>query len=310
MAENRTYLVLGANGFIGSHIVDQLAAKENVTVRAFDRFSRDPQFIDKPNVEVYKGDIFDAESVAKALEGVDYVMHSFSATTPFISENDPYIDISQNLTTSVKIFELCVKANVKKISFISSGGVVYGLAAEKGIVHETDAPLPVSPYGINKLAIEHYLEYFKRKQGLQYVVYRLTNPYGPRQYAKNNQGVIPTFLNKVRNDEELVILGDGNASRDYIYIEDAVRMMVDTFEQPNQHNIYNIGSGQETSVNQIIDGIKSLNPDKDIRVKYTEAPKTFLTKTQVSIDRYVSEYGQPALLSLGEGLTKTVNFDK
>ena len=303
---NKTYLILGANGFIGSHLVDSFARQDGVTVRAFDRFSNEPQFHDQQNVEVCKGDIFNEDDIQRALEGVDYVIHSFSATTPFTSDNNPFLDITDNVENSVKLFELCTKAGVKKIGFISSGGAVYGTAAEKGIVSESDAPFPVSPYGIGKLAIEHYLEYFKRKNGLDYIVYRLTNPYGPRQLMKKSQGVIPAFIHNIEQDEPITVYGDGTTTRDFIYIEDATKMIVDSFEKPNRHSVYNIGSGRETSLNQILDSLKVLIDHKDIEINYTDAPKTFLSKTQVSTDRYDNEFGKPVLTDLHEGLRKTI----
>lgn len=304
--QNKTYLVLGGNGFIGSHFVDVLASDSSNDVRAFDRFSKEVQFITKPNVHILKGDIYNEKEISDALNGVDYVIYAFSATTPFTSDNDPFLDITNNIQNSVKIFKLCSEANIKKVGFISSGGAVYGTAAEKGVVSEDDAAYPVSPYGIGKLAIEHYLEYFKRKEGLEYVVYRLTNPYGPRQHTKNNQGVIPAFINNINEGKPIMVYGDGSASRDYIYIEDAARMIIESFEKPNNYPVYNIGSGQETSLNEIIDTLRQIFKDRTVEVTHNDAPKTFLTKTQVNVDRFQNEFGTPSLTNLYDGLTKTI----
>lgn len=298
------YLILGANGFVGSYLVEQLARKRGVKVRAFDSFNRDPQFEVNDRIEIIKGDMFSNRSLRAAVKGATYVLHSFSATTPFISDNDPYADITRNLLRSVQLFEMCVKAGVKKVGFISSGGAVYGTTAEKKVVDEDDAPLPVSPYGINKLAIEHYLEYFKRKHGLEYVTYRLTNPYGPRQVMRHKQGVIPIFFNKIMQDEEITVFGDGSMSRDYIYIEDAIKMMVTSFER-GKHTLYNIGRGEQTSLNDIIDELRGLL-HKDVRVAYKEAPKTFLQRTDVSIDRFCEEFGCPKFVSLHDGISKFI----
>jgi len=302
MQKTPTYLVIGANGFVGSHIVDKLA-EQGVRVRAFDRFSRAPQFREHPNIEVIKGDFFDDNALRSAIVGVDYVLHSFSATTPFISDSNPYIDITDNLMRSVKIFDICASEGIKKIGFISSGGAVYGsLAEQKVATTEDDPALPVSPYGINKLAIECYLEYFKRKHGTDYVVYRLTNPYGPRQIAKNKQGVIPTFLERIKKNEEITIYGDGTTSRDYIFCEDAAAMITNSFMRDTKHSLYNIGSGKQTSLNEIIDALRELVPG-DIKVTYADEPKTFLHRTGVNVERFVTEFGQPQLTSLHDGLT-------
>jgi len=305
MSDTKHCLVLGANGFVGSYIVERLAAQTDVTVRAFDRFSRDPQFIKGDSIEVFKGDFFSDDDIKRALEGVDMVLHSFSATNPFVSDKNPYLDITNNLLRSVQIFDMCIQAGVKKIGFISSGGAVYGSVGEEKIMSEEDSPLPVSPYGINKLAIEYYLEFFKRKYGTKYVVYRLSNPYGPRQLLKNNQGVIPAFLGKIRNHEPLTVYGDGTSSRDYIFAPDAANMIATSFMRDNVYSVYNIGRGEQTSLNEIIDTLRELS-HAEVTVNYEETPRTFLQRTGVSIGRYESEYGKQSFTSLQEGIKKTI----
>jgi UDP-glucose 4-epimerase len=298
-------LVIGANGFIGSHIVDNLSSHSNLIIRALDRYTRKPQFIPNASIEIIKGDLFDDDVIMNAMKNVDYLIHSFSATNPFVSDNDPYTDITDNLLRNVKIFELASKNDVKNIGFISSGGAVYGGVADNRAVEETEAPLPISPYGVNKLASEYYLEYFKRKFGIDYTIYRLTNPYGPRQITKNNQGVIPLFIEKILNDEELTIYGDGSSSRDYIYMPDAADMIVSSFRGTRKYNIYNIGSGIQTNINDIILSLSELT-NKIPRVKYVDAPKTFLAHTRVSNNRFITEFGERTLTSLQYGLKMTL----
>src|SRR5512133_2872613 len=110
MSKQKTYLILGANGFIGSHLVDRFAAQPEIIVRAFDRFNTPLQFKERENVQVIGGDIFDDRALKRVLEGVDYVIHSFSATTPATTDNDPYTDITHNLLRSVQIFSACVES--------------------------------------------------------------------------------------------------------------------------------------------------------------------------------------------------------
>jgi UDP-glucose 4-epimerase len=297
-------VVMGANGFIGSHLVDRLASQEQWHIRAYDRFSRAPQFHDSTQVTQIKATIDDNRAIGKALDGAQYLIHTLSATTPFVSDSNPYTDIHSLLRT-IEIFEMAIKKGVTKIVFISSGGAVYGRSAEAGVAHEGIVPQPVSPYGICKLSIEYYLEYFKRKYGTEYVVYRLSNPYGPRQIVKQNQGVIPAFLHKIFHDEDITIFGDGSMSRDYIYIEDAVAMIADTFSKPNKHAVYNVGSGQQTTLNEIVSELKRIL-NKDVSVLYKDAPQTFLHKTTISIERFCEEFGSPRLTSFAEGLSQTI----
>ncbi|MDB5167021.1 MAG: UDP-glucose 4-epimerase [Candidatus Saccharibacteria bacterium] len=297
-------LVIGANGFVGSHLVDELA-EAGYAVRAFDRFSGPAQFKKSDQVEVFVGDIFDDQAIHEALDGIDYVFHSFSATTPFASDNDPYGDITLNMLRNVQIFEQCVEAKVKKVMFMSSGGAVYGTLSEHKEANEMDAPIPVSPYGIGKLGTEYYLAYFNRKYGMKSISYRLTNPYGPRQPSHSKQGVIPIFIGKIKAGEDLTVYGDGTSSRDYIYIRDATKMIVESFVKA-EHHTYNIGSGRQTNLNEIIESIEEAT-GLSAKVSHLEAPKTFLQNAQVSINRFTEEFGVVSNTALTDGLKKIIS---
>lgn len=297
-------LVLGGNGFIGSHVVDQLVAGGGMRVRVLDPFVRPPQFQSSRMVQEIPGDAYDARALAKALVGVDYVVHSLPATAPFVADTNPYADI-ENLRRSVEVFERCVAAGIRKIAFVSSSGAVYGLQTERKAAAESDLPLPVSPYGICKLATEHYLGYFRRKYGMAYVVYRLSNPYGPRQPFKVAHGVVPAFLRSYLIDEEITIQGDGSASRDYIYVEDAARMIAGSLRRDNRHSVYNIGSGQQTTLNDIVAALEQMLCGK-LRATYLAAPRTTLQRTDITVRRFREEFGEPTITLFADGLRKTV----
>lgn len=306
MSKQKRCLVLGANGFIGSHIVDSLVGM-NYKVIAYDRFSHTQGFKANDNISLVKGDIFDADNLASSLVGVDYVFHCFSATTPYTSDNDPYSDITQNLLNSVKIFELCAKANIQKLIYISSGGSIYGETAEYGhAAREDDPALPISPYGISKLATERYLAYFKRKYNLDHLIYRLSNPYGPRQMTKHNQGVVPRFIENISAGETISLYGDGTSARDYIFIEDAVRLISETFQKRTRHTIYNLGSGQPTTLEDMIHAIEHACGTK-AKVEYVDEPLTFVHKSQIDVTRFRDEFHLEAHTSLNDGILKTVS---
>jgi UDP-glucose 4-epimerase len=299
-----TYLVLGGNGFIGSHLVDRLAGREGVAVRALDVFNQEPRFVPNPAVTAVRGSAYDATDLAGALDGVDVVVHCLSATSPFTADSDPYADID-GLRRSVEIFDRCVAAGVGKIGFVSSGGAVYGALTETKIAAEDDVPMPVSPYGMCKLATEHYLEYFNRKYGTRYVVYRLSNPYGPRQPIKPGHGVVSTFLRAVREGTPLTLLGDGTASRDYIYVEDAAAMIADTLPLDNIHPVYNVGSGEQTSLGDIVAALETAVGTR-LAVRYEPAPRTTLQRTSISVDRFEAEFGRGDRTDLCTGLARTI----
>lgn len=302
MAEN--IVVLGANGFVGSHLVDRLSHEPDTEIYCFDRFSRPQAFEDKPNVHKVTGDFFNDEDIDRVLKFGGYLVHCFSSTNPRISDTDPYADI-ELLQQNVRVFEKAIEYGVKKIAYVSSGGAVYGQSEMGKAAAEDDRTQPVSPYGIGKLATENYLAYFKQKYDTPYIVYRLTNPYGPGQVFKNGLGVVPAFIEKIKNDEPITVLGDGEASRDYVFVSDAVEMIADSLFKDNEHDVYNIGSGKQTSLNEIIHVLEGCI-GKKIQVEYKDAPATFLKRTDVSIERFCQEFEDPHLTNLEDGIAKTI----
>lgn len=297
-------LVLGANGFIGSHLVDSLVEAGH-SVRAFDRFSSGVvKFKESPKVEVMAADYLNRADLKEALKGVKYVFHFISTTTPVTAENDPVIDIETNIRMSVELFQLCVDAKVKRVLFASTGGAIYG-ASDHSIAHnENDPTFPVSPYAIGKLTIENYLRYFSTKFGLDYVVYRIANPYGERQPLRRKQGVIPIFLDQVRNDLPLTIYGNGGMVRDYIYVKDVADMICGVFERSHKYNTYNIGSGSGNTLNDIVGAIREVT-GKKVKTNHEPVPATFVDKVILDVSRFEDEFGIRPQTPLLEGIRAT-----
>lgn len=305
-------LILGANGFIGQHLTNSLHNLGH-TITAFDRFSsfakqNEQPFHDLANVTAISGDFFARNELRELLHGVDYVFHLVTATTPAVSNGDPFIDIDTNIRTSIELFELCVEMGVKKVIFPSSGGTVYG-EPSVDIINELVAPQPRSPYGIGKLAIEHYLRYFKANHGLDYIVYRIANPYGPGQNIHGRQGVVPIFMSNILDNKPIKIFGDGSMVRDYLYISDLVDMIVKSFEKPNQYAEYNLGSGQGQSVNELVRAIEQCSGQKFTK-EFTEAPSTFVHKSVLDTTRFLNEFGVSPGVDLNDGIRRTWDYVK
>ncbi len=293
-------LVLGGNGFLGSGLVDELVARgHDVTV--FDRFSRmPPAFAEGPRT--IAGDFLDAEAVSRAVDGHELVFHFLSATTPASADGDPARDVRDNIAPSISLFESCVHAGVERLYFASTGGAIYGDTT--GAVTEEMRPAPVSPYAIGKLAIEGYLAYFERKHGLASTSFRISNPYGPRQRPHDSHGVIPTFLSRAAAGEQLSIYGDGTATRDFVYADDAVRMIVDVVGRQPAHPVYNIGSGVGTTIAQVLDIVREVTGHTP-PVEYLPEPPTFVHRSVLDTSRYEREFGAATLVGLREGIERT-----
>jgi len=242
-------LVLGGNGFIGSHLVDELLASGH-SVRVFDRF---PEKYRPPisNVDYRTGNFGDAFSMAEALQGIDVVFHLISTTVPGTSNLNPVADINDNLISTVVLLDQMIKIGIKRIVYLSSGGTVYG--KPNIIPIPENHPLnPICSYGVVKVAIENYLKMYQELYGLQPTIIRPSNPFGPRQGHDGVQGVIATFISKLFHNHPIKVWGDGSIIRDYMSVTDLVRLCVITSEM-NYCDIFNAGSGNGVSVTEIIE---------------------------------------------------------
>ncbi|MGO4595424.1 NAD-dependent epimerase/dehydratase family protein [Leifsonia sp. 2TAF2] len=294
-------VVIGANGFIGSHLVDGLSAAGH-TVRAFDRFSsRRPTFV--APAETMVGEFLSRGDIEAAVTGQDYVFHFLSTTTPATAASDPTLDIRTNLAQTVELLEASVHAGVRRVYFASTGGAIYGDQG-KTVYSENDPTAPASPYAIGKLAIEQYLRFFRVTHGLQSTALRISNPYGTRQHPSKKQGLIPIALRQILSGKPVVQFGDGTMVRDYIYVEDLVRMIVPMVEREPEHEVYNIGSGSGHSVNEVLDALRRVTTI-DFDIEERDKPATFVDHVVLDGSRYRSEFGDVDVTALDEGIRRT-----
>jgi len=274
-------LVLGGDGFLGSHFVDQ-AVSLGHEVTVFDRFpyqvSRNLEH-QRRTVRFVSGEFANRDDLSKALEDKDIVYHFICTTNPAESWNDPFIEIEENLRTSIRLFELAVNKGVKKIVFPSSGGTVYG--PQKKPVDEKAVPRPLSPYGITKLATEHFLHYYREHGGIEMDIYRIGNAYGPRQPIKRPQGVIAVWMQDILNGSEIHVYGDQNTLRDYIYIGDVVFLMTHSLNNLASSGVYNLGSGMGTSIIRLLEIFQTVVHEP---IQYCIHPRRSLDNASIVLD--------------------------
>jgi UDP-glucose 4-epimerase len=295
-------LVIGANGFLGSHILDELVRRGH-EVTAFDRFSSEKPLYATQDVTTFTGNFLNRADLASALVGQEFVFHFVSTTTPLSAENDPTLDVRTNVASSIDLLGLCVEAGVQKVYFASTGGAIYGDQSGAPLT-ELSLPQPVSPYAIGKLTIERYLHYFERKYGLRSVALRISNPYGPGQRSNKVQGVIPIFLRRVHQGLPLTVYGDGSMVRDYVYVTDAAQMIVDTVQLDTHHSLYNIGSGVGASVTALVAAISEVT-GRVPEIVHASVPPTFVDHAVLDVGRFRAEFGQADAVSLHEGIERT-----
>jgi UDP-glucose 4-epimerase len=297
-------LVLGGNGFIGSHLVDKLLIEGN-SVRVFDKNEEHFRpFL--PNVEYHLGEFGNRGLLLEALEGIDIVVHLISTTLPKTSNDDPVFDVKSNIIETLFLLEQCVFKKIKKIIFTSSGGTVYGVP-EIVPVKEIHPTNPICSYGICKLTIEKYLFLFKQLHGLDFTIIRPSNPYGSRQNPFGIQGAIPVFLGKISQNKPIQIWGNGGIVRDYIYIEDLVNAIYSSIINTTPSNIFNIGSGTGHSLNNLIAVMKMVT-GRDVDVTYAKPRSYDVPEIFMDIGRAKDELNWKPAKSLEFGIQKTWEF--
>ncbi len=293
-------LVLGGTGFIGSHLVDALlAAGHQVRV-----YSRSPERARPvlPEVDYRLADFADVSALAEAITGVEVVFHLISTTVPSTSNRDPIFDIESNLVGTVRLLQLLRDSGVRRLLYLSSGGTVYGIPESVPIPE--DHPLrPICSYGVVKVAVENYLHMFGALHGLNYVVLRPSNPYGERQGHFGVQGIIGTFLNKIRRGEELEVWGDGSLVRDYLAVEDLARLCVLAAES-DRVGVYNAGSGRGYSVKDILQAIEAV-VGLPLPVNWRDSRSFDVPRIVLDIDRARRDFGWQPGIDLASGIGST-----
>ena len=240
-------LVTGGAGFIGSHVTDRLidAGAEVVVV---DNLSSGRRGTVNPRARLHAMDIGD-EGIRQLFEHehFDCVDHHAAQMNVRRSVDDPIFDARVNILGSLNLLQAAVATGVKKFVFASTGGAIYGeqLTFPADETHQT---WPMSPYGIAKLAVEKYLAFYREVYGLSYTALRYANVYGPRQDPHGEAGVVAIFGQRLLAHEPAIINGDGEQTRDFVYVDDVVRANV-LAATTDLQGIYNVGTGIETSVN-------------------------------------------------------------
>jgi UDP-glucose 4-epimerase len=295
-------LVVGGNGFIGSHLVDGLLRRDwrvvvlDLYERRYDPIPEGVQFI--------RGDLSQSYLVREALVGVDTVFHLAWTTIHEVSNQDPSADVEANLVPSIHLLEACRQSKVQRVVFTSSGGTVYGPTSQLPIA-ETHLQNPVNGYGITKLAVEKYLHMFRHLYGLDYAVIRPSVPYGPRQNPLGRQGAIAVFLYRISRGLPLTIWGDGSVTRDYFYVGDLVAALIAAAEHPlDGERVFNVGGGREISLRDLVKRVEAVvGLEADVRY---EAARDFDVRRLWLDTRCAEEIlAWSPQVDLDEGLSRT-----
>lgn len=297
--------IIGSNGFIGSHLVNNLSKDKTVNLILFGRSNVslfDTQF------PYSKLELHDVEKLSKQFSSIDIVYYLASATIPATSWENPTIELQENLLPFINFTEVISTLGVKKIVYISSAGTIYGPSLNK--LNEESDKQPFSPYGIIKLTIEHFLNYFKAKYDINYDIYRVSNVYGEGQNTGHGLGIINTFIEQIISNQKIQIFGNGDNIRNYVYVKDVAEVLSHSLKlDTSVSNIYNIASNDTISINSLVSTLKKIIPI-EFEINYKEKRKSDNSTIDVDNAKILSEIPNMVFTDLENGIIKTYQFLK
>jgi UDP-glucose 4-epimerase len=304
------YLVTGGAGFIGSNLAHAIVARGE-SVRILDNFATGreeniAELVEKKQIDLIRGDMTDADTLSRAMKGIDFVLHQAAIPSVPRSIEDPLGGDIVNVHGTVMVLDAARQAGVKRVVYAASSSA-YGEKAPGDAKVETMLPSPLSPYAAAKLASEYYLQAFYHSYGLETVALRYFNIFGPRQDPKSQYAaVIPNFVTAALQGRAATIYGDGHTSRDFCFIDNAVEanLLACTAAGAAGH-VFNIACGESTSLLQVIDVIATIVGKRIPPVH--EPPRTGDIKHSLAdIGKARSILGYRASIKFAEGIERTI----
>ena len=298
-------VVVGANGFLGSHLVDQLV-RAGHEVAAIDRFRQGRhQFEEKPSA-IIATSLEDTAVIEKAFRGAEAVIDLLGASNPLMSVADPDFDRRETLPRQRLLTSVAEATGVGHYYFSSTGGAIYG-DSPKERNHEEDVPHPLTAYGLAKLEMERHLDDLRRRGSLASTVWRFANPYGPRQDPLKKQGLIAVALHHHLRGTPLPVMGGGVMVRDYLYVDDAISRAAAFLGRHTAHHTYNIGSGVGRSVTEVLAVISEV-VGEPLETVDVPLPPGFVARSVVDTTRFDEEFGHREDTPFVEGVRKTWEY--
>ena len=306
-------LVTGGAGFIGSHLVDRLLQLGHEVI-VVDNLATGYRHNLNPRAKFYEASLLDS-SLGEIFqrEKPDIVNHHAAQNDVRQSNADPVFDAQHNIIGSIRLIQCCIEHSVQKVIYASSGGTVYGEPIYLP-VDEAHPIAPISPYGISKHTVEHYLFLAAANAGLNYTVLRYANIYGPRQHPHGGAGVIAIFAESMLKGIPPTIFGDGSSTRDYLFISDAVEANLLALTDGDRE-IYHVSSGIEISLNELFCRLKqtlvsSTGPVDIVEMSpvYAESRLGEIHRIALNPEKIKGDLGWTPNISLQDGLAQTVLY--
>ena len=294
-------LVTGGCGFVGTNLIAHLNRIGGYEITVFDNESSGERaFLDGLDTKFIHGDLRDADAMIAAVEGQDAIVHLAADTQVIQSIEAPRYDFDVNVHGSVNLLEAMRQTGVRHLVNASTGGAILGDVAPP--VHEEMVAKPMSPYGASKLAVEGYASAYGACYGIKTVSLRFSNVYGPRSFHKGS--VVAQFFKQILAGEELVVYGDGNQSRDFVYVDDLSEGIRRGLEV-DRTDVIQLGVGVPTSINELIDAIGRTVGEDRVQVRYQPFRAGEIIHTYCDISKARKMLGYDPRTTLEDGLRRT-----
>jgi len=299
-------LITGGAGFIGSNLVDVLLAK-GYAVRILDDMStgkRSNLPMDNPKLELIEGDVADAALVAKVMDGCSAVVHLAAVASVQASVDDPVRTHQSNFIGTLNVCEAMRKAGIKRVVFASSAAV-YGNNGEGESIVEDTPKAPLTPYASDKLSSEYYLDFYRRQHGLEPIIFRFFNIYGPRQDPSSPySGVISIFSERVEKGLPITIFGDGEQTRDFVYVGDLVKILLQAIEAPDvEEGAINVGLNKAASIKQMLEALREVVGQLPV-ISYVPARPGDIRHSRADNSRLLARFELPEPTPFVDGLAR------
>ena len=311
--KDKSFLVTGGAGFIGSHIVERLLSDGAKKVRVLDNLSSGNRaniagFETNPAFEFIEGDIRDANICAQACEGINYVFHEAALVSVPRSIKEPEEYQAVNVTGFFNVLNAARNAGVTRVVYASSSSV-YGDDQTLPKI-EPQIGKALSPYALTKQIDEEYSDLFARVYGFSSIGLRYFNVFGPRQnLASAYAAAIPKFIANILTDKPVTVFGDGEQTRDFTFVENIVEANIRALDAKDVFTVFNVGAGDRVTVKELIATIAELTHKEPI-IEFSEVRKGDIPHSYADIEKARIEIGYVPKLKLREGLEKTIVYYK
>jgi UDP-glucose 4-epimerase len=299
---DQTVLITGGAGFIGSHLARALV--DDNDVRVLDNLSSGARGKIPDGATLLEGDLRDDDALARATDGVDLIFHKAALVSVQGSVEKPLKSHEINATATLKLLEAARDEDARVV--LASSAAIYG-HPESVPIEEPDPKNPTSPYGVDKLALDHYARQYHDLYGLETVALRYFNVYGPGQTAGDYSGVISIFCDQALRDEPITVHGDGGQTRDFVFIDDVIRANLSAATTDRVGTAYNVGTGETITIGELAETIVDV-ADSDSEITYTEGRDGDIRHSEADIGAIRADLGYEPTVSLRDGLEATVDW--